>query len=245
MIPTRDQLEQFRLQGFFVLDRMADHPLLDRIGRDFDALRSKEDADLKAEGARRGINTEGRNFIPHVHEKSEAGADLCMDPELAELAMSILGPNVRLYWNQAVIKAPMTGGSFSWHQDAGYHAIDPQEYLTLWIPLENATVENGCIWALPGSHKWGLQEHLADAETGDKVGYQGDEDGVPVPIAKGQAIAFSSMMLHRSGPNSTERPRRAYIVQYCPTGAVDPDTGEKWGDDVEVTRDGKILADSA
>ena len=169
---------------------MADHALLDRIGRDFEALRSKEDVELKAEGTRRGINTEGRNFPPHVHEKSEAGAKLCRDPELSESAMSILGPNVRLCWNQAVTKAPMTGGSFSWHQDAGYHAIDPQEYLTLWIPLEDATVENGCIWALGGRISGGCRSTLPTRRPGTKSVIEGEKRGARPDIQTAGNSAF-------------------------------------------------------
>ena len=80
-----------------------------------------------------------------------------------------------------------------------------------------------------------------DQQTGDKVGYRGDEPGIPVAVPKGSAAVFSSLCMHRSGPNTGSKARRAYVVQYSPTNAVDPDTGERWGGLLEVARGGKVL----
>lgn len=234
------QIEQFKTQGHFIAEDILRPQALDAAAADFEALRAKQDAELQSAGERRGISHEGRNFIPHLHVQSDAASKVCFDPNLLNIAGSLMGPNVRLYWNQAVTKAPNSGGSFSWHQDSGYHSIDPLEYLTLWIPLEDATVDNGTIWVLSGSHKWGLQEHIVDDSSGDKVGYRGDAPGIPVELKKGSAAVFSSLCLHRSGPNTTDKPRRAYVVQFCPSHAVD-DTGQKWGDNIEVIRDGKLI----
>ena len=244
MIPTDEQIEQFGREGYFITDRVLDPALLDRIGADFERLRQEQDERLRDAGERSGISLEGRNFISNIHALSDAGAELALSRDLAELAGSVLGPDVRLYWNQAVTKAPRTGGSFSWHQDSGYVPIEPLEYLTLWIPLEDASVANGTIWLIPGSHRWGLQEHLVDDESGDKVGYRGDAEGIPCELPKGAIAVFSSLCLHRSGPNTSDSPRRAYVVQYSPTNAVNPETGERWGNNVEVLRGGEFVAAS-
>ena len=242
MIPSAEQLDQFRQQGYFITDPVLEHGLLDQIGADFERLRAEQDSELRSTGERVGISHEGRNFIAGIHARSAAGARLALSRELAELAGSLLGPHVRLYWNQAVTKAPRTGGSFSWHQDSGYVPIEPLEYLTLWIPLEDANVANGTIFLIPGSHRWGLQEHLIDRESGDKVGYRGDEEGIACEMPKGAFAVFSSLCLHRSGPNTTDSPRRAYVVQYSPTDAINPETGERWGNDIEVLRNGEFIA---
>ncbi len=242
MIPTTDELDQFHREGYFITDPVLDHDLLDQIGADFERLRAEQDSALRGAGERSGISLEGRNFIRDIHALSEAGGQLALSRDLAELAGSLLGPDVRLYWNQAVTKAPRTGGSFSWHQDSGYVPIEPLEYLTLWIPLEDARVANGTIWLIPGSHHWGLQEHRVDDDTGDKVGYRGDAEGIPCRIRKGAFAVFSSLCLHRSGPNTTGNPRRAYVVQYSPSDAINPETGERWGNNIEVLRGGEFVA---
>ncbi len=242
MAPSEHQLDRFRQVGFFVTERMFDDDLLDRIAGDFERLRAEQDAAIRESGERQGISLEGRNFIAAIDEKSAAGRELCTDAGLVAMSVELLGPDLRLYWNQAVTKAPHSGASFAWHQDSGYHPIEPAEYLTVWIPLEDSTVANGTIWVLPGSHRDGLQEHVIDEQTGDKVGYQGDEPGIAVEVQKGTAAVFSSLCLHRSGPNTSDKPRRAYVVQFAPTGAVDPTTGERWGGLLEVARGGRVLA---
>ncbi len=241
VLPTPDQQAQFRGEGYYITGVVLDESLLDDLAVDFERLRAEQDSALKEQDERSGISHQGRNFISGIHELSPTGRRLALSPAIAELAGALLGPDVRLYWNQAVTKAPRSGGSFSWHQDSGYVPIEPQEYLTLWIPLERASVDNGTIWLLPGSHRWGLQDHVVDQQTGDKVGYFGDAEGIPCEIEKGAMAVFSSLCLHRSGPNTSDNPRRAYVVQFCPTAAINPETGERWGNNIEVVRAGQVL----
>jgi ectoine hydroxylase-related dioxygenase (phytanoyl-CoA dioxygenase family) len=80
---------------------------------------------------------------------------------------------------------------------------------------------------------------------GDKVGYSGPEPGIPVPVRRGQVVVFSSLLLHRSGANTTESPRRAYVIQYCQTEAINPDTGLPWGDLLLVASRGQVLRPAA
>ena len=73
------------------------------------------------------------------------------------------------------------------------------------------------------------------------VGYTGPEEGIPVPLKRGQAAIFSSLLLHSSGPNTTDGPRRAYVIQYAPTHAINPRSGEPWGDCLPVAKNGQPL----
>jgi hypothetical protein len=241
MVPTPEQVAQFRAQGFFITEPLFSPAELDAVVADFDRLRAA--LDEKMEGQSSGITHKGtRYFIPKLHEQSEPCRRMVTGAPLVELAVALMGPEVRLYWNQAVIKPPKQGGSFAWHQDTGYVPMEPQEYLTCWLALDDSTLDNGCIWVIPGSHKWGLQPHDRDPELNDKVGYRGPEQGIAVPIKRGQVIAFSSLCLHRSGPNTSEGSRRAYVIQYCKMEAINPETGQPWGDLVPVARAGRVLA---
>jgi ectoine hydroxylase-related dioxygenase (phytanoyl-CoA dioxygenase family) len=241
MIPSEEQKAAFREQGFFITEPLFDTATLDELAQEFERIRAEEDAALGKEGSR-GITHKGkRYFLAGLHQRSEACRRLVTGRVLSELAVALMGPEVRLYWNQAVIKAPREGAAFAWHQDTGYVPIEPQEYLTIWLAVDEATVENGCIWVIPGSHHWGLQPHKRDETLGDMVGYSGPDPGIPVPLKRGQAAVFSSLMLHSSGPNTSPGPRRAYVVQYAPTHAVNPRTGEPWGDCLPVARGGELL----
>src|SRR5438552_3079535 len=230
MIVTQEQKESFAEQGFFIAESLFDVETLEQLAAEFDRIRAEEDSAL-GDGGRRGITHRGRRyFLGGLQNRSELCRRVVTDRGLIELAVALLGPEVRLYWNQAVIKAPRHGAAFAWHQDTGYVPIEPQQYLTCWLAVDETTVENGCIWVIPGSHHWGLQPHRRDETLGDMVGYDGPEKGIPVPLKRGQAAIFSSLLLHSSGPNTTDGPRRAYVIQYAPTHAINPRSGEPWGD---------------
>ncbi len=122
-----------------------------------------------------------------------------------------------MYWDQAVYKKPDTAATFPWHQDNGYAFVEPQQYLTCWIALTDATVENGCPWVVPGLHRAGTLAHrYSDAGF---VCLSGSDDAVAVPTERGSIAVFSSLTPHSTGPNLTDQVRKAYIVQFAPDGA--------------------------
>jgi ectoine hydroxylase-related dioxygenase (phytanoyl-CoA dioxygenase family) len=134
------------------------------------------------------------------------------------LGHDLIGPDVRLYWDQAVYKKPERPAEFPWHQDNGYTYLEPQQYLTCWVALGDATRENGCPWVLPGLHRHGTLRHeLTDA------GFRCLEEpagAVPVEARAGSIVVFSSLTPHRTGPNTSDQVRKSYIVQFAPDGAV-------------------------
>ncbi len=134
------------------------------------------------------------------------------------LCHDTLGVPARLYWDQAVYKKPGNPEEFPWHQDNGYTYVEPQQYLTCWVALTDATEENGCPWVVPGAHRQGTLRHRETA-----LGMQclsEPEGAVAVPAKAGDIVVFSSLTPHRTGPNLTDGVRKAYILQYAPDGAV-------------------------
>ena len=242
MLVTAEQREAFERDGYFVTDSIFGHELLDATAADFEELRRIMDSEREEDGGD-SINIKGRNFIWDMHDKSAAARKLALGETMSQLAMELIGDDVRLYWDQAVTKAPRTGGKFDWHQDSGYYPIVPEEYLTIWLPLHDVNEHNGTLGAMPGSHRWGLQEHTQTEDSPDLVGYKGDDPGVTIAVEKGRAIAMSSMCLHRSGPNNSDQPRLAFVIQFCPSFAIDPKTGGPRGAWIEVARDGKLVCD--
>src|SRR5437016_28203 len=163
--------------------------------------------------------------------------DFCRSPRMVQLVTELIGPDVRLYWDQSVYKQPETAREFPWHQDNGYTPVEPEQYYTCWLALSDATVENGCVWIQPGSHRNGTLRH-EDSPIG-RVGYRGPETGIPVPLTAGSMVVFSSLLLHRSGPNVSDATRKAYVIQYIPDGARNGRTGEVFDDRMRVARGGK------
>jgi ectoine hydroxylase-related dioxygenase (phytanoyl-CoA dioxygenase family) len=151
-----------------------------------------------------------RSALLRAFTRHRVFGDLCHD---------LVGPDVRLYWDQAVYKKPERPGTFPWHQDNGYAYVEPQQYLTCWVALTDATRENGCPVVAPGLHRLGTLAHeLTDA------GWRCLEDDPPdallVEAPAGSIVVFSSLTPHRTGPNLGGAVRKAYIVQYAPDGAV-------------------------
>ena len=139
-------------------------------------------------------------------------------PLLTDVCADLVGPDVRLYWDQAVYKKPGTESPFPWHQDNGYAFVEPQQYLTCWVALTDATEENGCPWVVPRLHRRGTLAH----EYSD-IGFvclRDPTDAVAVPARAGSVVVFSSLTPHSTGPNRTDDVRKAYIVQYAPDGAA-------------------------
>jgi ectoine hydroxylase-related dioxygenase (phytanoyl-CoA dioxygenase family) len=147
---------------------------------------------------------------------------------MTDLCADLLGPDVNLYWDQAVYKKPEKPRRVPWHQDNGYTYIEPQQYLTVWLALTDATEDNGCPVVAPGVHRMGTLAHTYV----EPLGYECFSDpprSVAAPVAAGGAVVFSSLTPHLTGPNLTDDVRKAYILQYAPAGAEtlvgDPGTG--------------------
>ena len=217
-----DEAGYFRLPDAFTADEI-------RAVRDaIDPLEQAYEAALRElPGGRRFINkADAITFTVHLVARSPVLKAFSRHRVFRDLCHDIMGPGARLYWDQAVYKKPGNPEEFPWHQDNGYTFMSPQQYLTCWIPLTDATLDNGCPWVAPGLH---LNGTLAHEPT--RLGLQCVSDpagAVAVPAQAGDIVVFSSLTPHRTGPNLTTETRRSYILQYAPDGviAVDPFSGE-------------------
>lgn len=163
-------------------------------------------------------------FTTHLVSRSPLLRRLTASPPLTDLVHDLVGADARLYHDQAVYKKPGAGEPFPWHQDNGYTFVRPQQYVTFWIALTDATPENGCPWVAPGSHLRGTLRHEL-GPLGFVCAESAPEGAVCVPVRAGSIAVFSSLTPHATGPNGTQDVRKAWIVQYAPDGAVkyDPD----------------------
>jgi len=142
-----------------------------------------------------------------------------------DLVHDLIGPDVRLYWDQAVYKKPGTRSDFPWHQDNGYTFVEPQAYLTCWVALTDATETNGCPRVVPGLHRGGTLAHRP-TDLGLVCFDEPPRAPIAAPARAGGIVVFSSLTPHATGPNPTGETRRAYILQYAPDGATTLRPGE-------------------
>ena len=171
---------------------------------------------------------QARRFLAHRHEEFPDVEDFLMSPKIDRVVRTCLGRDSYLFNEQFVVKGSGTAASFAWHQDGAYVGFDHRPYLTVWIALDDTTVENGCVYLLPRDleEQPGLDPHEWQEDTNELNGYTGDAPGTAMTCKAGTIVAFSSLTLHRSGPNTTGRPRRAYVCQYTVEPLRDPETGD-------------------
>ena len=163
------------------------------------------------------INHKGkRYFIALRYKDSQTMQDLIFGKEMEQITRKILGEDVFLFLEQYVVKAADKGMTFSWHQDSGYLDFDHKPYLSIWCPLDDVTEENGTVYLLPYKDA-GVKnriDHVLQEGTNDKIGYFGDDPGVPAVLKAGDVALFSSTCFHRSGSNKTNKSRRVLLIQY-------------------------------
>jgi len=215
-----DQVAHFDTEGFVVVPELIDLDTVTEVRDDLDRLEAEVDAFLQTrEDGRFSITETGALTIAiHAVTRSEKAKALSAHPAILGLCSDLIGPDVRLYWDQAVYKKTEKPRRVPWHQDNGYTYVEPQEYLTVWLALTDATEENGCPEVAPGAHRNGtLLHHYVEP-----LGWECLEEGTPsvaAPVPAGGAVVFSSLTPHRTGPNLTGEVRKAYILQYCPSDA--------------------------
>ncbi|XP_031565926.1 phytanoyl-CoA dioxygenase domain-containing protein 1 homolog [Actinia tenebrosa] len=135
----------------------------------------------------------------------------------------IVGPDAVFDFDMLIAKGPNTDTSTPWHQDESYWPDMPDKRTaTCWVALDNATVDNGCMWFVPGSHKKPLREHRSAAKGAHILQCDcTEEEGVPQPLPPGSCSFHTGRTLHYTRGNTTDNLRRAYITNYRPAAMVE------------------------
>jgi ectoine hydroxylase-related dioxygenase (phytanoyl-CoA dioxygenase family) len=217
---SAEQRAAFDADGYVVIPDLLTSDEVATTIAETDRFEAEADAFLAAiDGERMAIAERGAiTFSVHVAAKSAVLAELSRHPRIVDLCADLIGPDVRLYWDQAVYKKPEKPRRFPWHQDNGYAFVEPQQYLTVWLALTDATTDNGCPWVVPGLHRGGTLRHTYVEPLGFEC-LSDPEGAVAAPVPAGGAVVFSSLTPHLTGPNTTDAVRKAYILQYAPDGA--------------------------
>ena len=137
-------------------------------------------------------------------------------PVLLDILESILGPVFRLVEDQYFYKPAKHGASLACHHDNIYYGFVDPKIVTVWLALDDATLTNGCLKVLPGSHREEI-EHQGVPGTIITEAVIDKNDLVSVPVPAGELILVDGLTVHGSGPNTTDAPRRvANLVAIVP-----------------------------
>jgi phytanoyl-CoA hydroxylase len=174
-------------------------------------------------------------------ELSPAARAWVADPRWPEVVLPLVRPDVRLARAQLLTKHPRTNDSVPWHQDNDFLPVDPPEFLTAIVAIDPMTLDNGCLHLVPGSHRNGVVAYVTKGYRFTLADPPSDDAGKAVELEAGDLLLLSSLCFHRSGPNLTDRRRRAWILQFLSGEAVSPDTGRRFEERMPVAEDGRWL----
>lgn len=210
---TSDEQQLYDEQGFVLIPEVFSAEELEEIDQEIDRILPEADA----KGNRSG-------WIYKVAGKSDLAGRFAEDERLLGLIETIVHPGIAIHSSKLVTKLPQSDDICHWHQDEAFYldADNPDTVsktrMSVWVPLQDATEQNGCLWIVPGSHRWGLESYtIANYGTCtkriDREAYA-NEHAVAVPVKAGSAVLFSAWTWHHSKNNQTDTVRRAFIVSY-------------------------------
>lgn len=147
-----------------------------------------------------------------------------LSPALGEMLCHLAGiDGIRVWHDQALIKEPF-GNPTSWHVDVPYWSFFSRDAISIWIALEDATLENGCLYYIPGSHKFTGGQNPAIGENLNGLFKIYPElakiDPVAAPLKAGSCVFHNGLTAHGAGCNMTRTRRTALACAYMPDGAT-------------------------
>ncbi len=159
------------------------------------------------------------NKIGHaLHDLDPLFDGFSRSPQIRELIGQLGIQDPLLVQSMYIFKQPSIGGEVTCHQDSTFLYTEPNDIVGLWFALEDATINNGCLWAIPGGHRAGLKSRWVRAVAGgmkfeifDDSPWPEDQLA-PLEVPKGTLILLDGLLPHRSLENRSDRSRHAYTL---------------------------------
>jgi len=249
---TDEQFEQYQSEGYVVVEDALSDETVDRVKTrlreythgDREPARFQTQTEPAVERGEIEVEDEGdavRKFEGlGMVEADDVFRSVAEHDRITDVAAQLLGPNLKLLRSAAMFKPPAVGSEKGFHQDAAYYPIQPMDHVTVWIALDEATTDNGCMNVVPGAHKDGLLGHEAvDYDTDIVIADRDFEksDAIPVPMDAGDALFTHCLVPHFTAPNTTETWRRALIMSYMDARSRFTDSADErpdWVDSVPI-----------
>ncbi|MGH1569784.1 phytanoyl-CoA dioxygenase family protein [Methylobacterium sp. P31] len=221
---TAAEIAAFRRDGFLAIPAITTAEELDTLRGAYDRLFEEArgwkdgslfdlvDVDRGAGVARSPQLLNPSRFEPLLR-------DILFRANALAMCRQLLGPKAALVFEHAIRKPPKVGAATAWHQDeAFYAAYTNYRAITVWMPLQTVTPENGCMLYIPGSHLEPLLTHRSIGGDPRIHGLEAlgvpTERAVPCPLPAGGATFHDCRTLHCAGPNLSDGPRRAYALGF-------------------------------
>lgn len=220
---TEEQLVEFNERGYLAGTQLLDDRQVDLLLEELGGLmRKTHPANHLFHEYHSNESSDPNTVLFHALGAWRTGPafhDVLWNPAFLVPAAQLLGGPVRFWHDQLFCKPALHGGVVAWHQDYSYWTrTEPMSHLTCWIALDDCDRNNGCLYYIPGSHRWrllprtGLTGNMDEIFTVLTDEQKRDFNPVPVELKRGQCTFHHPLMVHGSFENRSDRPRRATLI---------------------------------
>ncbi len=215
---TTQQIEDYQRNGYVILKGLLNQEEVEHLRN-----RAKTDREMDSHSYQRDDGTGAKVRLSlWNHPGNGIYGMIARSHKVVDSVEQLLGDEAYHYHSKMIMKEAKVGGAWAWHQDYGYwyeNGVLFPDLCSVFIAVDAATVENGCLQVIKGSHKLGRINHIL---TGEQAGADLERveeirkrlELVYVELDKGDAVFFHSNLLHRSDRNNSENPRWAMICCY-------------------------------
>jgi ectoine hydroxylase-related dioxygenase (phytanoyl-CoA dioxygenase family) len=252
---TSDQIRFYHDNGYLALESITTADELATLRSAYDRIFSQRAGrDVGDQFDLGGADEDGKDAVlPQILNPAKYAPEFndgLFRANATAIAKQLLGPDVTPMGDHAIFKPARTAPETPWHQDEAYwgEQVDYNSF-SLWMPLQEATLENGCMWFIPGSQRLDVVPHHTIGHDPRVHGLEVDnpppmDQAVPCPIPAGGCTIHSNRTLHYAGPNRSDIPRRALIMGFGikPVPHQGPPRNFHWNRQKQTARDARALA---
>ena len=210
---SETEVDRYHEDGYVIPEYRLPEETLQDIRADYDRLLTR--------------HPEFRDYCPMLLRYDLSFLNYARDSNILDMVAQVIGPDIIL-WNSSFFAKPAVNGKKTpWHQDGEYWPLRPLATCTVWLAIEEATVENGCLKFMPGSHKRKeLRPHRTNKDPNFTLHQElleseyDDDKAVPLELEAGQMSLHDVYLLHGSEANDSGKPRRGMTMRFMPGTSV-------------------------
>lgn len=207
------EVERYHEDGYVIPEYQLPEEALQGIRADYDCLLTR--------------HPEFRDYCPMLLRYDLSFLNYVRDPNIFDMVAQVIGPDVILWNSSFFAKSAVTGKKTPWHQDGEYWPLRPLATCTVWLAIDDATVENGCLKFMLASHKRKeLRPHRTNNDPNFTLHQElleteyDDDKAVPLKLKAGQMSLHDVYLLHGSEANDSGKPRRDITMRFMPGTSV-------------------------
>ena len=219
---TQEQIEHYHTNGYISVEEVLTPQEVEDLRRTTDEFIEKSRQVTESDSVfdlEPGHTAEAPRLrrIKNPAEEHEIYNRIRCNDQILDIVAQLIGPNIRCNGHKLNMKSAEFGSSVEWHQDWAFYPHTNDDLLAVGVAVDAMTQENGCLLAIPGSHKGRIYDHHQDGYFAGAVTEPDFDAGgaVPIEVQAGDISIHHVRALHGSAPNTSSNPRRLLLLQYC------------------------------